>query len=97
MKSTSKKLKILYVGNFARLSVGEPEIAKSLQELGHEVDCVGEGEKSYLELQKMIEGGNYDFLLFAKFRIIPSSSIEEFVKELKIPSVCWLFDLYFSL
>ena len=90
-------LSICYVGNFNTVSVGEPEIAKALEKAGNKVFRLP--EKSTLEvIKETIENNKCDLLLFAKFRVKAlASEKEEFLKNLKIPSVCWVFDLYWSL
>ena len=88
-------MKICYVGQFHPKSVGEPEIAYVLEKLGHEVVRVE--ERTPLEYLK-VKVKDCDLLLFAKFRMKDSpNKIIEFLKGLKIPSVCWVFDLYWGL
>ena len=101
MSTTEKrKLKILYVGNFSPKSVGEPEIAYALERLGHEVTKVDEEQGIIPKLRTMLWAREkYDFLLFAKFRVGTHEEIRDFLRDLrgiKIPSVCWLFDLYWG-
>ena len=101
MPTTEKrKLKILYVGNFSEKSVGEPEIAYALEKLGHEVTKVDEEQGIIPKLRTMLWAREkYDFLLFAKFRVGTHEEIRDFLRDLrgiKIPSVCWLFDLYWG-
>ena len=95
--ATNKKLRILYVGNFATLSVGEPEIANCLEELGHTVVRIQERETNPDQLNMLIRNEKFDFLLFAKLRIAEYGPRGDFLKNLSIPSVCWLFDLFFGL
>lgn len=93
-----EKLKILYVGLFNKNSPGEFDIAECLKELGHEVTMVEEGSVTCESLEKKIKRNKYDFLLFAKFRVqneMPNR--EKFIKNCSIPTVCWIFDLYWGL
>lgn len=101
-----KNYKVCYVGNFLPNSVGEPEISWALQELGHTVHELqepnwSEMKDNYLDwLTEHIKKGGYDFLLFAKFRVGSNRDVRDFLtksnKLLTIPSVCWLFDLYWG-
>lgn len=90
-----KKLKIVYIGNFSENSIGEPEIAKSLEECGYEVIRVSEQSSTIEEVKEKIK--NCDLLLFAKFRVGNPRERWDFLKDLDIPKVCWIFDLYFGL
>lgn len=92
-----RSYKILYIGNFHPLSVGEPEIAKSLEELGHTVIRLPEKDTSLIRITNVIGQEKPDFLLFAKFRVGEYGEKAEFLKALKIPSVMWGFDLYYGL
>ncbi len=96
-KATKEKLKILYHGNFDRLSVGEPEIASCLEELGHEVTRLPERSTPPFKILEALGKDDYDFFFFAKGRFAPYEEREELLKNLKIPSVCWVFDLFFGL
>ena len=87
--------KFCYVGNFDRLSVGEPEVAKSLEELGHEVLYFDERITTLEEVRTGLE--KCDILLFAKFRVGTPKERWEFLRDLTKPKICWVFDLYFSL
>lgn len=88
-------LRIVYVGNFNRaVSVGEPEIALCLEELGHTVIRVNEG-CSIKEVDDACQGA--DLLLVCKFRCGTPNEREAFMKRVKIPMVAWLFDLYYGL
>ena len=90
-----KKYNFLFVGNFQTVSVGEPEIAKSLEALGHTVTRVTEGTTDLAFLGKEVK--KHDILLFAKFRVGNYVERKEFLKNLEIPSVCWMFDLMYGL
>lgn len=88
-------MKICYVGQFNEFSVGEPEIAYSLEKLGHKVIKIEEG--SLLKSIKEIIG-NIDILIIGKFRMnCASLEKENFLKELKIPVITWIFDMYFGI
>jgi len=92
-----RKYKILYVGNFNPNSVGEPEIAWALEQIGHEVDKLEESRTNLNTIRTSLSRKDYDFLFFAKFRVGHNQEVIDFLrKELKIPSVCWLFDLYWG-
>ena len=100
MPTPERKLKILYVGNFSPNSVGEPEIAWALEKLGHQVDRMPETGTTVNDVKaKLLQREKYDFLLFAKFRVGTGDEVRGLFKEMrgmKIPSVCWLFDLYWG-
>jgi len=88
---------ILYVGNFHPLSVGEPEIARAFEKLGHRVKQIDVFNTDMRYIRKALLNDKYDFLLFAKFNIGVGTEIKEFLqRECNIPSVCWLFDLYWG-
>lgn len=95
IKKTST-LNVLYVANFHPSSVGEPEIAKALKRLGHSVDCLEDSQYHADDLNRIIKDGNYDFLLFAKLKIGNAREVKEFIEQCSIPTVCWLFDLYWG-
>ena len=89
----------MYVGNFSKNSVGEPEIANALEKLGHEVVRISENEAALESLRKKTISKKYNFVLFAKLRIGSDESVRALLKELryhKVPTVCWLFDLYWG-
>lgn len=91
-----KKLRILYIGNFSPNSVGEPEIAWSLEELGHEVKRVEEGTANCFEVFQELKRG-YDLLLFAKSRVGGYDQVQKLFNQTKTPKVCWVFDIYWGL
>lgn len=89
--------KIVYVGNFDPQSSGECEIASSFESLGYTVIRIREDSTTLAELEDVIENENPTFLLLAKFRV--NASIDDkmaFLRKLKMPSVTWVFDLYFE-
>lgn len=91
-------MKILFVGNFDRRSPGELEIAWSLEELGHYVVGLDEADSDLEMIKKALEKENFDFLLFSKFRVKGTDQEkEDFLRFLKIPSICWVFDLFAGL
>src|SRR3990167_9059896 len=95
MQNKDKKITIVYVGNFDENSIGEPEIAKCLEELGHIVYRLQEKKTDIEEITSVIEQIQADFLLYAKLRIKNNyNEIRDFLDNLKIPSVMWVFDLY---
>ena len=91
-----RTLNIIYIANFHVTSVGEPEIARALERLGHKVDCFQDDQYTPLELKEKIAAGNYDFLLFAKLKIGNDMEIMKFIRDCPIPTVCWVFDLYWG-
>lgn len=90
-----KKYKIVYVGNFDTLSVGEPEVARSFEEFGHTIVRLDERFASIEQVRIACESS--DMLLFAKFRVGNPKERWEFLRDLKIPKIMWGFDLYFGL
>lgn len=89
-------MKIAFVGNFSTLSVGEPETARALEELGHQVVRLPERSTTPDEVRQAMK--DCDMLLINKFRIL-ASPLErlELMREIKKPVVAQLFDLYFGL
>lgn len=90
-------MRIVQVGNFHENSVGEPEIAKSLEELGHTVFRVDERFATIEGVERKLNEVNPDFLLVNKFRLETYLDRERFLKRTKVPVVAWLFDLYFGM
>lgn len=89
-------MKFAYVGNFDRLSVGEPEIARALESLGHLVIKVDTRNATIKQLQAA--ASQADVLLYAKFGVpIPQDEVAQFLTSLEIPKVCWVFDLFWGL
>ena len=89
---------IVYVGNFETNSIGEPEIAKCLENKGFIIHRLQEKETNIDEIIAVIEQFNCKFLLYAKFRIKNTpNEIRDFLQKLKIPAMCWIFDLYFGM
>jgi hypothetical protein len=100
MSEEGQKHRIVYVGNFHEHSVGEPEIANCLEELGHKVFRLE--ERSPLtdinKIKSVIQREQCNMLLFAKLRINNTpKEIQEFLQNLEIPKVCWVFDLYWNM
>lgn len=89
--------KILYIGNFQTLSVGEPEIAASLEEQGYEVTRVSEADTSVAEVLRIAKENTFEFVLFAKLRVGIPAAVFDLYKEIDVPKVCWVFDLYWGL
>jgi len=88
-------MRILYVGNFSTDSPGEPEIAYSLEELGHKVVKINEWDVKTEDVERILEKEKFDFLLFAKLRV--RGNVREFLEKVKIPKICWVFDLFIGL
>ena len=83
--------KILYVGSFDEQWSSEMYIAKSFQALGHSVMRLEEETISDDQIIEESKKG-YDFLLYAKLRIKGDQAYV--LKNVKIPKVCWFFDVY---
>lgn len=84
-----------YVGNFDRLSVGEPEIASCLEAQGHEVVRLQEATVTLEEVEEACQKA--DVLLVAKFRVGTPAGREALMNRLSIPVVTWVFDKYWGL
>ena len=87
-------MKIAFVGNFDRLSVGEPEEALALEELGHKVIRLQEGCRLQ-DVEDACKG--VDFLLVNKFRCGTSREVEAFMQRCSVPVITWIHDLYWGL
>lgn len=87
--------RFVFVGNFSRESVGEPEIAAALEAEGHEVVRVSETEGKIAEVEALC--ADADVLLFSKCRIGSWREVKELFERLSVKKVAWLFDLYFGL
>lgn len=99
MRTTLKNIKqkstrFLYYGNFAKVSVGEPEIAWALEKEGHHVTRVDARTTGVDDIRQMVS--SHDVLFFSKFNFPVNQPAIEFLKEKRIPSVCWMFDLYWG-
>ena len=95
-----KPLSILYCGNFVTKSVGEPEVAKCLEELGHFVTRIPEQTSKPHTILLEVAKHDYDIFLFSKLRIGSWPEVDELLKRLrkkKVKTICWLFDLYIGL
>ncbi len=86
--------KFLYLGNFARESVGEPEIAAAIKGFGHTVDIVESKNTPFERIELM--ASQYDVFMFSKISVPVNLGAKRFIKETKVPTVCWLFDLYWG-
>src|SRR3990167_1138806 len=94
-RNTSRPTKVLYVGNFHPQSVSEPEIAWCLEQRGFEVTRVDFRKNSLQQLEELVPG--HDFLLCSKFNVGGLDiAATRFIKECKIPTVSWSFDLYWG-
>lgn len=92
--------RILYIGNFQPKSVGEPEIARCLQGEGYEVDKIHEVMATPEKILNLVQRNRYAFVLFAKLKIGGDFDREQLIdgcKRLGVPTVCWVFDLYWGL
>lgn len=85
-------LKILFVGNFSRDWNDEVGIAEAFESLGHSVKRMEEKETNDLKLIEEADTGGHDLLFYNKFRI--SGDRTNALGKIKIPKVCWFFDLY---
>ncbi len=88
-------LKLVYCGNFDRLSVGEPEIAQALEKEGVAVTRLDERTATIQEVEAACDGA--DALLVAKFRVGTPREREELMARLKCPTITFVFDLYVGL
>jgi chaperonin GroES len=75
--------RIIFVGNFSRESVGEPEIAAGLEAEGHEVIRVTETEGKIAEVEDLCRTA--DILLFSKCRIGSWREVREMFSRISIP------------
>lgn len=91
---TPKRMKISFIGKFARLH-DEEYIARSLESLGHEVQRLSEG-LILMQYKGLIREFNPDFVLFTKLCIAEPAKLLEFLKMEKIKTVSWTFDLYWD-
>lgn len=87
-------MKILFIGNFDRLSVGEPEVAEALEQHGVSVIRLDERGLTTLRASEVVLAEKPDLLLYSKCRIGLYKDVEDFFATLKIPRVAWLFDLF---
>lgn len=88
-------MRIVFIGKFERL-YDEEYIARSFEMLGHEVLRIP-NETSMRALFDRIDEFKPHICLFTKFE--PSEGGQRFLRSLRdrrIISVCWLFDLYFG-
>jgi len=85
-------MKILYIGSFDKPWKTEAYIARALRKLGHNVKTIDETECNVDEVLSI--SSQYDFLLFSKLRI---KNKHKLLRQIKIPTVCWVFDLYWAL
>lgn len=86
------KYKIAYIGKFKKLW-DEEYIAQSFEELGHEVVRIDETSD---DITGQILESKPDFVLFAKLNTREALTIITNMKMHGIPTICWLFDLYFD-
>lgn len=88
-------MNVAYVGNFSRNSIGEPEIANSLEELGHKVFRIDEFKTTKSDIEKVIREQQCKLFLFAKLRV--SGVSIEWLKSLPCKTCCWQFDLMYGI
>lgn len=98
-KSTkTRSTKVFYIGDFRRPWYTANWVAYGLEAAGCHVRKEQEYPKDRNHLLKEIERYSPDFVLFAKLKSVTNP--RELIKELRrrgIPTVCWLFDLYWEL
>lgn len=92
-------MKICYVGQFARSSIGEPEIAIELENLGHEVERLEEHDVDIEQVESACK--DRDLLLMAKFRVKGTMEekyrLFERLRQNGVKIVTWVFDIYWGL
>jgi len=94
-----RKLTVLYIGNFSPNSVGEPEIAKCLEKLGHIVDRMEEHQVRAEDVLVQLKKKTYDFLFMAKGRVSGRDygAMRKMIEGAGVKTVVWSFDLYYGL
>lgn len=88
-------MKVLYVGAFQSGSPGEAEIAAALEELGHEVVRLDERDTNVEEIEGRLLAEPFAYFLFSKLRV--PGDRDRLIRECPVPTVCWLFDLFWNL
>ncbi len=92
---------IVYIGDFKESYSTERYIAHGFRELGFSVVCIQEHVLRIPKVEPVLdEIMQLDpaFVLFSKGRPIGESELlVEALKKRGVPTVCWLFDLYFGL
>jgi hypothetical protein len=87
-------MRIIYIGKFKKLW-DEEYIARSFESLGHTVGRIEETTK-YQNIIRDIEEFKPDIVIFAKLIQPYAEKLIEYLKEKKIVSVSWVFDLYWN-
>lgn len=93
--------KIIYYGDFIEKYSTERYIAHAFREIGYDVLCLQEERATIGNAKQVLDEIKQlapEFILFSKQA--PGGDIDELMKllkENKIKTVCWLFDLYFDL
>lgn len=85
-------MKIIYIGNFQKLW-DEEYIAQAFEELGHEVGRITERDPKVLQ---QLEDFKPDMVLWAKLNTGQANNIIQYCKTHEIPTVCWVWDLYWG-
>ena len=93
-KEKKASYKIAYIGKFKKLW-DEEYIARSFEELGHQVLRIDEKDSINYILSSILEF-KADFVIFAKLNICKAEWMLNELKLRKIGSVCWVFDLYWN-
>lgn len=93
-EESQQQKRIAYIGKFNHL-YDEEYIAKSFESVGIEVLRINETDTP-TEIVNRIYEYRPDFVLVAKFRVTRPDYILKMLNERNIPTVCWVFDLYFG-
>src|SRR5690606_16107597 len=88
------KMRIVYIGNFTKLW-DEEYIARSFEQLGHEVYRYRESTRFTQLIEEVLEI-KPDFVIYAKFRVGNPDMVMGAFKKAGIKTVCWVFDLYWG-
>lgn len=87
-------MKISYIGKFGLL-YDEEYIAQSFEMAGHKVQRLSERYLTH-QFQGLIEEFKPDIVLFAKLFISEPQKMLDWLKEKKIKTISWTFDLYWD-
>lgn len=80
------------------MSVGEPEIAATIEELGHSVVRLPERQSTIADVERAIDVDGCDMVLYSKFRLKDTPRARQaFIERCGVPCVAWCFDLYYGL
>lgn len=91
-------MNIAFIAKFSSWSYDEQNYASALERLGHNVYRVDD-RYSLKDLMGMFEGPlavEPDLVIWFKFNVPGGRELREFFKKKNIPTVCWVFDLYWD-